>query len=294
MIQTTQELAEATAFERVAVDYVFPLVHRADDRTTLDLRGGKMTVEVLSHENFSDIYKAKFENSVRPLLFGASWKILDLSIEYGLNETLGPRNEWRIACKARNADQASMPPFDAERDLWDRVANTYRATVEARHCLVHRQFALAGDGAMVGIHDRQGNALPDISASEQVAFCRMALRVYCAVFAARLDGREKSDLVASLDRLQALHQRPAIGGGATSIPPAIVRVSAHASAGRWCVDLKAAKRHAAKVFPSSPPLDIWIDFPDSGLPTVYCPIEDAPDDDEVVIDPLNLPMWLTT
>lgn len=86
-------------------------------------------------------------DDIRPLLFGAAWKVLDLLCELTLGQAGVARQGGRYLVsfkveKAANGTLASISPFDGRPDLWARIMGTYGATEELRHSLVHRRLII--------------------------------------------------------------------------------------------------------------------------------------------------------
>lgn len=99
MIQTVEEFAEATLFERLALDRVRPVLGDESIRD-LDLRlppqhGGELSGIWLRNTSSADGDNA-CATALTPLLFGAAWKILDLFVELALNSAGKPRKKWSI------------------------------------------------------------------------------------------------------------------------------------------------------------------------------------------------------
>jgi hypothetical protein len=215
VITTPVEFEEATAFERLALAEGFPLLATAN--TTLDLRGGRSAiVDVVCIENGAEARQHLIDR-LRPLLFGAAWKVLDLLLELSLHlDGRRPNNgtTWTIAEKRSHASQhrGRSLPWTSHRDLWGRVCRVYCSTAEARHALVHRRFLLSQPGDMTDIRDKIGVRRPDVTVREQEAFAQLAERVAAPTIAATLRKRERSAIAWLLDCLQAHHGQPSLGG----------------------------------------------------------------------------------
>src|SRR5918992_4157882 len=110
MITTLVELEEATAFERFALAAGIPVIVIPDSvqRASLDLRGSGtgVTIGVLATENLGARARQDLLDQLRPLLFGAAWKVIDLVIELALfGHGLAPHGgrEWKIREKQNHA-----------------------------------------------------------------------------------------------------------------------------------------------------------------------------------------------
>lgn len=291
MIQTIQDFIDASAFEQNVLAIVYPLVNAQSDRAGLDLRSNLMRVQVNIAESFSDEARNALIHELRPLLFGAAWKILDLLVEYGLNQ-ITPQGHWTIQAKQAKARSAVVVPLSNDPDVWSRVAALYANTVEARHCLVHRRFVFSAAGDMTQLVDRHGTPMPDVTVEEQNAFCRVAQRASIILQLGRFSPRDRLDIVASLDKMIAHYGLGAIGGGASARLPELVQVNAQSGTSGWTVDIANAMNNAEKAFPGRAYFDIEVSFPGTGLPPLVGRLEDAPRDSAVPIDPANPPVWI--
>lgn len=290
MITSLTDYIEASAFERAAIATVYRLVNPAATRAGYDLRTDTATIGLT--DNIGTQARDELVRELRPLLFGAAWKVLDLLVEYGMN-TGDQSREWRINEKQSRARDAALLPLSGDPTIWSRVAATYASTVEHRHSLVHRSFVLTATGEMSQMHDRSGNAVRDLSVGEQDAFCRVAQRVSMIMIAQHYSLRERLDLVASLDALANHHGQSVIGGGAPESLPLVMRVDAsHITGTCWVVDTDAAATVAASVFPGRAYYDIEINFPGAGIAPLVGRLEEAPRDSRLQLDLANLPMWI--
>jgi hypothetical protein len=108
MIATLAEFEESTAFERLVLAEVFPLLATTNTvaQAALDLRGG-VTIDVKMLENLGPQARQDLIDRLRPLFFGAAWKILDLLVELGLHlDGLNPQHgTWPISAKKKYARQ---------------------------------------------------------------------------------------------------------------------------------------------------------------------------------------------
>jgi hypothetical protein len=291
VIQTVQDFVDASAFEQNALAIVYPLVNAQSDRGGLDLRSNAIRVQVHSIEDVAEEARNALIHELRPLLFGAAWKILDLLVEYGLNQTT-PQAHWTIQAKQAQASSAVVTPLSNDPDVWSRVAALYANTVEARHCLIHRRFVFSATGDMTQLVDRQGVPMPDVTAEEQNAFCRIAQRASIILQLGRFTPRDRLDIVASLDKMAAHHGLGVLGGGASARLPELAQVNAQQSTAGWTVDIATALDKAEEIFPGRAYFDIEVSFPGTGLPPLVGRLEDAPRESAVLIDPASPPAWI--
>jgi hypothetical protein len=225
---------------------------------------------------------------LRPLLFGAAWKILDLLIEWGLHGQ-GVGNA--IQAKADHARQAVVPNLSADPRVWSRIAGVYAGTVEQRHCLVHRSFAAGAAGDMTNMLDRHGAPIIDLNADEQIALSQLAQRCVQVV----RDGfttRTRAHVEVALDGLHRFHGLGRTGPGVPARVPLLITVNAALQGTTWTVDLLAAKHAARRVFPAYTFFDLEIHFPGSGLAPLRGSLDAAPNASAEPITPSAPPPWI--
>ena len=297
MITTPAEFEDSSAFERSALDSVYPLLGTNPRGSIIELRDLESPhVYATVTENFGEAARAALINELRPLLFGAAWKTLDLLLELALHQAgLSPKmaGRWTIAEKKAHAlaTHGVLAGLSTDTDIWARICALYANTVEARHCLTHRSFMMSPSGDMTDLHDQNGAAVPDVTSGEQQAFCQVSQRAAGVVLSSRFSSRDRSSLIWWLDQLANHHRLGVLGGGALGQPIPIVLVNAEHTAAGWTVDLARA-RDGSGMIGGKPYFDIEIYFPDSGLPPVSGYLEEVPSVDKVVIDPARLPPWL--
>jgi hypothetical protein len=205
---------------------------------------------------------------------------------------LPPKRGWSIADKKNYASQhrGRCTAWVTHYDLWERLCDTYGATVEARHSLVHRRFSLSTNGDMIDIRDLNGRPQADLTVAEQEAFTRMAQRVASATLAVALSNRERSAIAWLLDQLTAHHKKPLLGGSEAGPIPAVWTDATRTRDG-WAVDADYANGEVRRVFGARPFYDIEIHFPETGLPPISAPLEDVPAGPTVAVDPRSPPIW---
>lgn len=80
---------------------------------------------------------------LRPLAFGAAWKVLDLLVELALTQAgvAAAGGSVTITEKVKRARTAVglCPPLSSDAPVWATLTAVYAATEEVRHSLVHRQ-----------------------------------------------------------------------------------------------------------------------------------------------------------
>jgi hypothetical protein len=300
MLTSLQDFDNSSAFERSALAAVFPLipVSQAVARASVDQRAGRRgaTIGVMAIDDLGDAARHGLIDQLRPLCFGAAWKVLDLFFELALHsDSLSPKQpgKWTIAEKQTLVRQrrGQCNPLSHDADIWQRLCGVYDRTVEARHSLVHRRFSMSANGDMTDIKDGQGNLMPALTVAEQEAFCRTALRVAAAALRSAFSNRDRLDLAWWLDQLATHHGFAALGGTPGG-PPPIVRVDAALTPSGWIVDIDGAAARVSTVFAGRPFYDIEIHFPGSGLAPLTGRLEEAPRGSCVAIDPSVPPAWI--
>lgn len=291
MSTSLADFADDTAFERYVLDKATPLMPRSESAAVVELGDGStsvavgpppITVHVSASDSAESIATEVSTDDLRPLFFGAGWKVLDLLIELGLERMNVPhdrRNDYSIKFKANEARSNSVQaiaPFVPRLGLWERICKIYSSTEELRHSLVHRRLIvdpLTGDirGAR-----RPGGTVPQLlTASEQSAFCRVAAGAAQVVLAGRLTTREGSQLRWELDHLTVHHGQPALGASPVRghIPLVVVRPSVGPS-DQATLDFSGIQERARAAVGGVSHFDIEIRLPDGRA--LRGPLEDAP------------------
>jgi hypothetical protein len=231
---------------------------------------------------------------IRPLLTGAAWKLVDLLVEYALDEagyqpSRGRR--WSIEEKVKASRTGISKPPHISLDTWSALLATYAATDEHRHSLVHRRTYIDQTHALVGV-DRSGGSLRPLSAEEQEAFGRAALRASATVTGNAADTRVDRDLLRQLRRLQALHNvrlRPT--GPATAIHEIRFTIDPAADdSGHYVLDIAWLRQRLAPNHVEEADLIVLLrDRPGQEL---RGRLEDVPNE-AVNVDPDRPPLWLS-
>jgi len=282
MIQTVEDFDEATLFERLALDRVRPVL--GDESTDeIDLRSPDQNGGVVMHVRLHCSVSGDAVNSVAtaltPLLFGAAWKILDLFIELALNSTGQPRKKWSIEDKAASARRGDGPQSLLTDDpgIWRAVLMLYAATVEHRHCVVHRTAQFSSQAVQLTGIDKDGAALRPLTKNELEAFLIVAQEVASAVIAGGLESRSADYLRFELDQLHEHTGLSDLGGKRRSKPVMVRMVPTLVGGELYELDFKAAYEQAAKRRPDSH-YDVWIDCPDDSGRILFARMEDVPMD----------------
>ena len=236
MPTTITELVDDTAFERLVLDRAFPLMPSSGGATSVvDLgTSGSISVAVTPQPAVASVSVSSSDSSrspagqlsvdtVRPLIFGAAWKVLDQIVELALEQTGVSHdrgNDYTIKLKTQSAAVGrvrALPPLDRYTAVWERIMLLFAATAELRNSLAHRQLAVDPSSGAISATPRPGQppATP-VTADEQAAFCQLATGTVNAVIAGTISNRQLAQLRWNLDRLgatmasqrSATHRRP--------------------------------------------------------------------------------------
>ncbi len=207
-----------------------------------DLRGEHRELHRGVHASLGGDRVAELRTSLRPLAFGAAYKVLDLLVEMvmRLNGKRSASGRWTFEEKGTfvAAGVPAQRPVSLDRapDHWGRLAALYLAFVEHRHALVHRRTQVANDGALHAT-DRAGRPLTPIAADEQDAFVRLAEQVASAVVADAANARLANRIAWELDALTSHDGQPSLSAQrpANVIRQVVVNLEA-VDGGRWRLD----------------------------------------------------------
>jgi hypothetical protein len=294
VIRSLTELEESTAFERWTLEALVPLPARRPHNGIVDAATNEatLTVESVVQRMYVGAGVREVRVDLRPLAFGAAWKILDLLLElaYANAGTKAAGGRLRIATKENLARQGHgvLAPLTADHTLWGMLTSTYAATTQARHSLVHRRAEVDQvTGSLTGCDD-SGQPLVPITAGQQEAFCRAVQRTAMAALAGHIGRRERADLAWQLDQLQAHHQQPALGGVRFQTP-ALLLAPATLSSGQLVIDIPALLQAARSSWWDRKQIDATFSLPDGRH--FLAEVDSAPAR-VVTVDPNNPPDWL--
>jgi quercetin dioxygenase-like cupin family protein len=292
MITAVDKFEESTAFERWTLEALVPLPPRRPHRRSKVVATNHLRVTpvpAVARAYADGVQEVHVD--LRPLAFGAAWKVLDLLLELAFANagTTSSTGQLTIATKRNLAGRGhgNLPPLTADRALWRTLTGVYAGTTEVRNSLVHRLAKVdRATGALTG-HDRQGQALVPISGDQQEAFCRAIQRAAMAALTGRISPREHSDLAWQLDQLRAHHQQPVLGGVQFQ-PPVLLIVSPNPSGGQLVIDIPALLRAAQSSWPDRH-IDARFSLPDGSH--FIAEVESAPASVNTV-DLNDPPNWL--
>jgi hypothetical protein len=211
--------ADDTDYERFALDRLGP--HRVriaeprliyhDEANPEGGRRGSMIVKggtaVEGAEGREDLRR-----SLRPLGFGAAYKVLDMLVEHVLraNGVVGPRMTFAQKRNALSTRPATLPvPLDSRPELWDRMAKVYVALEETRHAITHRRAQVTSSGDLE-IYDDSRARIDTITTAEAAAFAAAVHALAEAVIDGDGDPRRAAIVAWHLNTLTSRHRLPQV------------------------------------------------------------------------------------
>jgi hypothetical protein len=286
------EFEDDTAFERYVLDRATPLLPRSQTASVIELGAADSTrvavgvqpatVHVGATDSAGSAGDKLSTDDIRPLLFGAAWKVLDQLIELGLELTgVSHDKKWGYSIKfkvlqAESGRVAPVPSLGGRPDLWSRVMKTYASTEVLRNSLAHRRLIVDQSTGDIDGVPIPGESVPKaLTVGEQSAFCRVAGGVAEAVIDAELSTRRADQLSWALDQLTSRHRQPSFGASPADglIPVVIVRPSPGPS-NELTLDFARIGDHARAAVSGVSHYDLKIHLPDGRVLTG--PMEDAP------------------
>jgi len=205
MISTLADFRQEIAWDQTILERAMLLSKLSSRGVDLDLRTGAQTIYPTAVVSMGGGNRDNLLKDLLPLLFGAAWKILDVTVEFALaNAGRTPPNQkrWTIDQKVIEiANHGSLPGLRQHPDIWGGLRSLYINTKEVRHALVHRQVKVNGVGELIGI-DKSGRSLTPLTVDEQRAFCGVVARLTDGVLNGTVSKRVEDDLRSHLARLQ--------------------------------------------------------------------------------------------
>jgi hypothetical protein len=291
VIGSLLEFEESTAFERWALAALVPLPTTRPHAAVKDLQ--ENAVRLSLGTAVVRVYAGgvtEVHVDLRPLAFGAAWKVLDLLLEFALVQAgLGGAGRMTIRTKVTHADRGAgdCPPISQDSPLWQSLMSAYSDTEQIRHSLVHRLAEVDQTTGTLTGRDEQGQALMPLAADRQEAFCRAVQRAAQAALSGEVAPRERADLAWNLDQLAPLNGRPILGG--QPMQPAPLGIAPLTlNDGNVVVDAPALLDELQRSFPDRTAYDVTFALPDGRH--VLIELEQAPST-EVFIAPDDLPAW---
>ncbi|YCH06394.1 hypothetical protein ACTAQJ_14875 [Arthrobacter sp. alpha11c] len=293
---TWADFEVSTILERDVLERAMPLVPQGTTvtRATLDSATDETQLFVAAADTSGPTPEGCVTLlKLRPLLFGTAWKVLDLFLEACFLQAGEQPDQDRGFSIKRKRDLArnfkGAPSFLPE-DIWQAAALTYDATAEVRASLVHRKVYTDPTNALVG-HDNGGGRLRPVTAVEQEALVRAALRLSEAAKAHVKDARTDADLRVHFRVLSGLHKVSLSGATASiaSIRILTVIVDPEPDGSGYTLDIPHIRQW--NPWPTAPYTDIVVAFRDRPGQNIFGRLEEAPNQ-LLLIDPDQPPRWL--
>jgi len=294
-ITTATEFDEATAYERLALALLVPLVSiNGSDADAVDLRGVSARHSVVMVESVSDGSAEKLTGRLLPLAFGAAWKVVDFSVELAI--TAGSRKppppklafEQKIA--AVKAGVSPPRPLGIDATLWRAICRSYTESIEYRHAVVHRRASFDLSTHQLMAFDTAKQPLPTVDAGELRAFCRLAQRLAEVITTGTLRDRSRDDLRALAQVLPAAWRTSLGATPVGAVVSVLVRATELAN-GYFVLDVPAIGSRARSALPQTTRFDVDVELPTRALPRFWFELEQAPNAVHT-IDPAAPPAWL--
>jgi hypothetical protein len=207
------DFADDTDFERFVLATLG--THRADVRrpsTTHNLRGPRNNIIVAVGAVVAGAgAREELRQSLRPLVFGAAFKVLDMLVEHVLRANgRGPgRLSFEVKRRALSGQQRPALPIalEAAPELWDRLAKLYVAFEEARHAVTHRRAQATAEGGLE-VYDDGRRAVDTLTNSELEAFAAAVYLTAELVIHGQPDTRRANIVAWHCNALGARHGLP--------------------------------------------------------------------------------------
>lgn len=281
----TKAFGDNVAYERLVLTTLTEAetAYRGQQITIIDLRSFPRKGMSIPGSSVRDEVVKEILPQLRPLIFGAAYKILDFFVEFVLKLKRGqtlPQRGWSFEAKIKLLTNGSyqLPTiFSPTDDIWNRMAALYTNLLEARHCIAHRKSNQKLDGTLI-VKDRSGNLLTPLTALEQDKFAESTYLLSEAVIRQEIPSRQRNAILNALDYLDAHHRYPKTG---RTVPGEIPKIMANLiplSAGRWQLDIKSIRNCLTDTQPWAKIVDIDLHRPGEQRAAFFTRLEDWDDD----------------
>lgn len=296
-LTTVTNYADAIAFELYALESNRASPARLES-TSIDMRSGSgasVQASICLHENLSQTHVDQVYYKLAPLMFGAAWKVLDLLLELALNRHRhSPPKVWRIDEKQQHArdGDGDYLVLTSSKPLWNVVLKLYDATVEHRHCLVHRTAKVnVESGTFEGV-DRPGLPITPLTRAEQIAIARLAGVVARGVIKGGMDRRDEDQLRYLLNQVIRHTGAPpfSVSGGLNA--PIDILMTLERTGDHLVLDMTGVLDRARARFRTAAHFDLLVDIPGESERKLFARAEEVPAG-RTVIDLAALPPWLS-
>jgi hypothetical protein len=297
------QFEEDTAYEALVLGSLSRARELELGRTTEardDIRGATkhFAIGVAEHLGGSAV-RAALE-PFRPLVFGASYKVLDLAVELTMVLSEASKGSWRWTftdkqayATSRAAPRLLAAPLDTSPELWDRFASLYDTWLEARHAVVHSRVEQGASGDLQP-YNRDARPLAPITADDAEAFALAVYGLREAIVAAAADERRLNAIAWHLDALRHIHGLPSLEAiRPASVARRIVDDLKAVDSSRWRIDVKRIAAHIESQ-DGVRFADLELHAEQDGEHAIFhARFEQLPAGDAVEFDERELPEWLS-
>ncbi|MFC6086809.1 hypothetical protein [Sphaerisporangium aureirubrum] len=301
MTFSSTQLDQDSIFEQYILDEVAPALFPQPASQVMDYRGlGGVPFRLHA---FAGGVPARMravvngrltELDITPLVFGAAWKILDLTMD----NILGPLPDGspqRISKKINVATNANGPspapaPFVNETPLWKRFMHVYANTLDLRDSVVHRRLKPHSDGRLEATPSHSQTTPGTVMTREELeSFFRAVQGFYTVLIRGSIRTRERDNLLFLLDQLQTHHRLGPLPGRPITRTALVLAHPRLLTSGEFEYDARPVMKDALNRWPTGG-VDLLLQLPDGSI--LGGDLEDAPGDKVVVFTLNKLPKWL--
>ncbi|MGE0822685.1 MAG: hypothetical protein AB7G75_06165 [Candidatus Binatia bacterium] len=276
----TDDFKDNIAYERLVLTTLIEVetAYHGQRGAIIDLRSFPRKITLIGGASVRDQVIKEVVPRLRPLIFVAAYKILDLFVEFvlKLKGQTPPQEGWSFEKKKNLLANRSyqLPSILSPTDeIWDRMVALYTNLSEARHCVVHRRSNQNSDGTLF-IQDRSGNALLPLTAQEQEKFAEATYVLSESVTRQEISNRQRNAILNALDYLDAHHRYPKTGMTVPGEIPQIIANLTPLSAGRWQLDIESIRNYLAETQPWAKIADIALHRPGEPVAAFSTRLED--------------------
>ncbi len=248
-----------------------------------------------SAKNLSMLDTTELKNKILPLLFGTSWKVLDLLIEHELNRCgfRPSRRNFQIKEKIEHAQKRSIDgsSLGCDSATWNTILDLYANTTEHRNCLVHRIAKVdQNTGELTGIDQNTMKSLTALTRDQQYDFSKCTFHIAQAIINDGISCRSKAELKYYLNKLSDHTHSGELPGAAIASEASIMMHFENDENG-YFIEISKSMPIIKRLLPEINFFDIMIRDPVNSQKIYTCKYECMPPS-KTYIDLLRIPGWL--
>jgi hypothetical protein len=238
--------------------------------------------------------REELRHALRPLGFGAAYKVLDMLVEHVLraNGAGTGRLTFQEKRKALAKRPSTLPvSLDARPELWDRLVALYIALENARHAVTHRRFQVTHAGDLQIFADSR-QLVDTITNAENEYFAAAVHAVAELLINARDDNRQASIVAFHLNALQSRHSLPLLPATNPNVHRWLLDIDLiDLGDGRWRFEVA----HARDIVAHQPQPSLWDLRLHAGGRVFVGRWEEVADQSVAALDfhPATPPVWLS-